>query len=70
MLQTDTPKGTRRRPRIESLYDVFCNIKADEAAHVSTMAMCQDPAVVVRSPNAEAAMTAAAAVTGRRSSEL
>ena len=60
--QTARVKGSRR-PKIGSLYDVFCNIRDDEAEHVATMAACQDPAVVVRSPNTEAAIFAAAAVS-------
>ncbi|CAL9084665.1 unnamed protein product [Musa textilis] len=34
-----TPKS--RRPRIENLYDVFMNIRDDEAEHCKTMAACQ-----------------------------
>ncbi|CAL9161566.1 ubiquinol oxidase 4, chloroplastic/chromoplastic-like [Musa acuminata AAA Group] len=34
-----TPKS--RRPRIENLYDVFMNIRDDEAEHCKTMATCQ-----------------------------
>jgi hypothetical protein len=34
-----------RRPPCDSLYDVFCNIAADEGEHVKTMAACQDYAV-------------------------
>lgn len=60
--QTARAKGSRR-PKIGSLYDVFCNIRDDEAEHVSTMAACQDPAVIIRSPNTEAAIFAAAAVS-------
>ena len=45
-----------RRPRVESLLDVFSNIALDEAEHVATMRACQDPRVVVRSPNGEAAV--------------
>lgn len=57
--QTSRPKGTRR-PRVETLYDVFCNIRDDEKEHVATMAACQDPEVLVRSPNTEAAIVASA----------
>jgi hypothetical protein len=55
--QTDRPKGSRR-PKINTLYDVFCNIRDDEKEHVSTMAACQDNDLLVRSPNTEAALTA------------
>lgn len=58
--QTSRPKGSRR-PRVDNLYDVFCAIRDDEAEHVSTMAACQDPDVLVRSPNVEAAIAASAA---------
>eukprot|EP01041_Mallomonas_annulata_P006697 gene6697-13579_t len=58
--QTSREKGSRR-PKIRNLYDVFCNIRDDEGEHVATMAACQDPNVVVRSPNTEAAILAAAA---------
>ena len=33
-------KGARRPP-VDSLHDVFCNIADDEAEHVATMAQCQ-----------------------------
>lgn len=38
---------------MNSLYDVFCAIKADEADHVSTMTECLDPTVAVKSPSIE-----------------
>jgi hypothetical protein len=38
---------------MNSLYDVFCAIKADEADHVNTMTECLDPTVAVRSPSIE-----------------
>jgi ubiquinol oxidase len=60
--QSNRVKGSRR-PVINSLYDVVCNIRDDEAEHVATMAMCQDPNVIVRSPNTEAALLAATAAT-------
>lgn len=53
--QTEIPKGSRR-PEINSLYDVFINIIDDEAAHVSTMNVCQNPEINVISSNAEAAI--------------
>ena len=55
--QTSREKGSRR-PVVNTLYDVVCNICADEKEHVSTMATCQDPSVVIRSPNTEAAVFA------------
>lgn len=30
-----------RRPKVENLYDVFCNIREDEAEHCKTMLACQ-----------------------------
>lgn len=48
-----------RRPRIKSLYDVFCNIRDDEAEHVNTMNACQREDKAVASPNAVNAKTAA-----------
>jgi hypothetical protein len=59
-LQTSKPKGARR-PKMDTLYDVFSAIRDDEGEHVATMAACQDPEVLVRSPNVEAAIAAAAA---------
>lgn len=53
--QTGRVKGSRR-PMVNTLFDVVTNIRDDEAQHVSTMALCQDPAVVLRSPNTEAAV--------------
>lgn len=53
--QTNKKKGSRR-PIVNSLYDVFCNIVEDESSHVSTMSTCQDPEVVLKSPNTEAAI--------------
>jgi len=56
--QTSRPKGSRR-PKIENLYDVFCNIHDDEGEHVATMAACQDPDILIKSPNTEAAVLTA-----------
>eukprot|EP00290_Baffinella_frigidus_P017839 CAMPEP_0180218864 /NCGR_PEP_ID=MMETSP0987-20121128/18016_1 /TAXON_ID=697907 /ORGANISM="non described non described, Strain CCMP2293" /LENGTH=743 /DNA_ID=CAMNT_0022179137 /DNA_START=40 /DNA_END=2271 /DNA_ORIENTATION=- len=47
-----------RRPKIESLYDVFCNIRDDELEHVKTMYQCQTNASPIVSPNAVAANNA------------
>jgi ubiquinol oxidase len=57
--QTNRPRGSRR-PRITSLYDVFCNIRDDEAEHVATMSACQDPEILLTSPNTEAALVSSA----------
>ncbi|KAF5728889.1 ubiquinol oxidase 4 chloroplastic/chromoplastic [Tripterygium wilfordii] len=38
--QTSRPPNTRR-PKIENLYDVFVNIRDDEAEHCKTMKACQ-----------------------------
>jgi ubiquinol oxidase len=49
------PVGSRRPP-CDTLYDVFVNIRDDEAEHVSTMKLCQEYAndgKIVRSPHAE-----------------
>eukprot|EP00898_Chlorokybus_atmophyticus_P008718 jgi/Chlat1/8848/Chrsp91S08152 len=53
--QTSIAPGTRR-PSMASLYDVFCNIRDDEAEHVKTMVACQDNAKVVQSPHTAAAV--------------
>ena len=58
--QTAIPQGARR-PRIENLYDTFATIRDDEAQHVATMNSCQDPEVLLRSPNYESAFAAATA---------
>lgn len=44
-------KESFRRPVITTLYDVVCNIRDDEQEHVLTMSACQDPKVMVQSPN-------------------
>ena len=48
-----------RRPKIESMYDVFANITQDEGEHVSTMNACQREDAIIGSPNAVNAKTAA-----------
>ena len=51
------PAGTRR-PKCDTLFDVFKNICDDEAEHVKTMAACQDYARIgklVESPHVQAA---------------
>lgn len=47
--QTDRAPNTRR-PVIENLYDVFVNIRNDEAEHCKTMKACQTPGNL-RSPH-------------------
>ncbi|CAM0902350.1 unnamed protein product [Alopecurus aequalis] len=39
-----------RRPKVDNLYDVFVNIRDDEAEHCKTMAACQTPDSI-RSPH-------------------
>ena len=58
--QTNSIVGLRR-PKINSLYDVVCSIRDDEKEHSATMKQCQDPNIVIRSPNTEAAIVSAAA---------
>jgi hypothetical protein len=55
--QTNQPRGSRRC-HLTNLYDTVCAIRDDEAAHVSTMRQCQDPEVILKSPNTEAALLA------------
>ena len=45
----------RRRPRIDSLYDVFVNVRNDEAEHMKTMQFCQLPGTILRAPSEAAA---------------
>mmetsp|Transcript_2890 Transcript_2890/g.10522 ORF Transcript_2890/g.10522 Transcript_2890/m.10522 type:complete len:486 (+) Transcript_2890:1666-3123(+) len=61
-MQSTREPGSRR-PSVNSLHDVFCNIRDDEGEHVRTMRSCQDEAVLVRSPNYEAAIAAGATAT-------
>lgn len=39
-------RATPRRPSCKTLYDVFSNIRDDEAEHVKTMKACQDYSIV------------------------
>jgi hypothetical protein len=49
--QTSRPPRSRR-PYIQTLFDVFTNIKLDEAEHVKTMVSCEQASdYTVRSPN-------------------
>jgi ubiquinol oxidase len=57
--QTERPRGSRR-PRCDTLLDVFTNIRDDEAEHVATMVGCQDPNVAKVAPRVERAVLAAA----------
>lgn len=43
-MQTGVPSSFRR-PSVDNLYDVFVNIRDDEAEHVKTMAACQQAEV-------------------------
>jgi len=49
--QTDQLAGTRR-PEVNNLYDVFCNIRDDEIEHEKTMLACQDPQQIASSISA------------------
>ena len=44
-----------RRPKIENLYDVFVNVRNDEAEHMKTMEFCQRPGNCLRSPSSREA---------------
>ena len=44
----------RRRPVIENLYDVFLNVRNDEAEHMKTMQFCQLPGTILRAPSESA----------------
>jgi len=55
--------GERGSAPVESLYDVFCRVRDDEASHVDSMKECQDPEVRSRARIVElGAMVTAAAV--------
>ena len=41
----------RRRPVIDSLFDVFQNVRDDEAEHMKTMQFCQLPGTILRAPS-------------------
>ncbi|XP_051207500.1 ubiquinol oxidase 4, chloroplastic/chromoplastic isoform X1 [Lolium perenne] len=45
-----------RRPKVDNLYDVFVNIRDDEAEHCKTMAACQTPGSI-RSPHSTESRT-------------
>jgi len=56
--QTGNPyagAATPRRPSIDTLYDVFVNVRNDEAEHMKTMQFCQLPGTILRSPSEAAA---------------
>lgn len=50
-------KGARR-PKIDNLYDVFVNVRNDEAEHMKTMEFCQRPGNGLRSPSTKEALGA------------
>eukprot|EP00245_Coleochaete_scutata_P001861 TRINITY_DN12314_c0_g1_i1.p1 TRINITY_DN12314_c0_g1~~TRINITY_DN12314_c0_g1_i1.p1 ORF type:complete len:503 (+),score=92.32 TRINITY_DN12314_c0_g1_i1:153-1661(+) len=57
--QTSRPAESRR-VTVNSLYDVFCNIRDDEGEHVKTMVACQQLDTLVLSPNKVRRMQVAA----------
>ncbi|KAL3909060.1 MAG: hypothetical protein SGPRY_009561 [Prymnesium sp.] len=61
--QPARPRGSRRSQE-DSLYDVFMQIRDDEAEHVNTntMAQCQDRKILVPAPRNEGIVAVAAAV--------
>lgn len=62
--QTGNPASgvasARRRPSIDNLYDVFVNVRNDEAEHMKTMQFCQLPGAILRSPSEAAACVVSA----------
>jgi ubiquinol oxidase len=56
--QTNT-KPESRRPKVDTLYDVFVNIRDDEGEHVKTMVFCQQPnaAATFHSPHSVPILT-------------
>ena len=52
--------SARRRPSIDNLYDVFFNVRNDEAEHMKTMQFCQLPGAILRSPSEAAACVVSA----------
>jgi cell division ATPase FtsA len=50
--------SSRRSAKIDTLYDVMCSIRDDEAEHVKTMAACQDREALRRAPGTEKAVAA------------
>eukprot|EP00850_Spirogloea_muscicola_P020413 SM000215S06719 [mRNA] locus=s215:15982:18370:- [translate_table: standard] len=45
-----------RRPKVDNLYDVFVNIREDEAQHCLTMRACQTPSPASISPHNDVAL--------------
>ncbi|PNH04774.1 Ubiquinol oxidase 4, chloroplastic/chromoplastic [Tetrabaena socialis] len=45
--QTGSRDAPPRRPRCESLLDVFTNVRDDELQHVKTMVACQDNTIAL-----------------------
>ena len=64
LLSTGNPASgvasARRRPSIDNLYDVFVNVRNDEAEHMKTMQFCQLPGAILRSPSEAAACVVSA----------
>ena len=67
--QTSRPPHSRRPP-MRNLRDVFEAICGDEGEHVATMSACQDPKVLVQSPNTEMAVAAGVAASAALSAAL
>lgn len=60
--QTSSRNAIPRRPRCETLLDVFVNIRDDEMEHVKTMVACQNSTIAKDiAANASAAAAEAAA---------
>ena len=59
----------RRRPVIENLYDVFLNVRNDEAEHMKTMQFCQLPGTILRAPSESACVVGDGASNDARASK-
>jgi ubiquinol oxidase len=59
-MQTAT-RSEFRRPKVDNLYDVFINVRDDEAEHVKTMIACQQPEarITFKSPHTVATLVTA-----------
>jgi ubiquinol oxidase len=59
-MQTAT-RSEFRRPKVNNLYDVFINVRDDEAEHVKTMVACQQPEarITFKSPHTVATLVTA-----------
>ena len=60
-------RAERRRPVVATLYDVFVNVRDDEAEHMKTMQFCQLPGTILRAPSASARASGEAAEAGEAS---